>query len=254
LLSQSKTDEAKDKLDKTGDKTSTTDKKSSDDDDESEESFGSEVAGFFFGLFLKGFGGIFFNIPLGEDFPTQNIYYYKYPYSSADNNSFRNADSGGSVLTQTSFSLGRSFEDPFNSYALASNLNFYGWALKIKYRFVDEFNASNTLQYFSGKLERKSRAFNNMDMGDGLGVDKIKIGNDNYTGLSLGYNLDIFFKYNFSLNFNPNVMFYNGETIPDFITSVNYHKKKYYFGLEYERLNIIGVVFNSLSFRSGLYF
>ncbi|MEJ2055882.1 MAG: hypothetical protein P8X42_18360, partial [Calditrichaceae bacterium] len=198
--------------------------------------------------------GLMFNLPLGEEFQSQAVYYYDYPYCMKNNYGIRTSDQFGIIRTQTGITLGKSYDDVFNSYVLFSNINIKSWAVRLRYKYIDENNASYKLHYFSGKIERKSRTFKNTDMGIGAGIDDIKIGKGHYTGFSMGLNLDIFFKYQFSWNLNPGLMFYSDETITDIVTSINYHRNRYFFGIEYEQLNIIGSKFNSLAFRMGFYY
>jgi hypothetical protein len=255
---QTKTDEAKDRLEDAqsddSDKDDSSDENyDSEDSDEGDSFFGS-IAGWFFETTFKGIGSIILNIPMFTEDTMQTVRYSKYPFSNTDNYKFRSSEALDPLRFQTHFSAGRDSKNTFTSYSFNGNVHFKSWALRLKYRYIDEYKADEKINYYSGKIEGKSRVLPSMDMGVSIGVDDIQIGSDHYSGLSLGYNLELFLFKPVSINFNPNIMFYYSEYVYDTNVGINLHLNRYYLGFEYNNLDIIGVYFISMGIKTGLYF
>ena len=254
---QSKTEEAKEKLDK-GKKES---KKSNDSHDDSEDEE-DDSDGFFDVLFWevsKGFAYISFNLPVSVDEETppasQYVAYNKYPYEYGGNNSFRTSETDGNTFRfQLQFALGHNSIDDMNSQEGRGVAHYKSWAFRLNYKYLKELKAPYPIRNFLFMAERKSMSFSFMDMGFLAGYNLIRIGEDNYNGFAMGYNLEIFPVKPVSVNFNPNITFYETNEIVSWITGINLHVQSYYVGLEYNIFKIAGVEFNHAQLKIGKYF
>ncbi len=267
-ICQTKTEQAKNKLDsaytekKTDREQSSTEKKhkhknSHNEDGSVSSCFGDMIGDIFVEMFKVSFHALL-NIPLSfdEDSPlaAQPVYYNKYPYQDDFAGGIRTTEQYDPLRLQTQISVGRNYLDHLTTLNLDGTLHFYGWATRVGYKYIDEKKAPFGINYFSGKIERKSMAFQFMDMGFSAGFGLIDIDNTGYGGLELGYNLELFPIKAFSLTFNPNIMFYNNRLISNIVTSINYHYRSYYLGAGYTFFAIAGVRFDTIQIRAGKYF
>lgn len=263
LFAQSKTEKAKEAMDEEKKKTEQQDsKKDSDESSDDSEDSGNLLFDLIFSpLFeftIKTSAHLMLNIPITvaeEEWPAQDVSYCAFPYQQDSANSFRTgAGSGSPYLLQTQFGWGENTHDDFYTWSINGVLHYSGWALRARYKYLNEKPAPYAIQLYTMKIERKSRSFSFMDMGFNLGVEDLRLGETDYFGFAIGYNLDIFPFRPFSLNFKPNVMFYQDKQVYSTGISLNVHVQRFYSGIEYELLKVAGVEFSNLQFRIGTYF
>jgi hypothetical protein len=264
VFCQTKTEEAKKRLDndRPRQKTENNEKEKTSDGEEEKDDDGDD---FFWSCLGTGVLNIFkvsthllFNIPYSFDeeapLEAQPVFYNKYPYQDNRNNCFRTYNQGDSLRFQIHFAIGDNFKDHFYTWNVNGIIHFYGWALRSGYKTIDEQGAPSAIKYFSIKIERKSLAFNFMDMGFSAGYGNINISDNNYGGIEFGYNLELFLIRPLSLVINPNIMFYKSHSIKTITAAMNYHYQSYYLGIGYDPLNIAGINFNNFQMRIGKYF
>ncbi|MBT4173738.1 MAG: hypothetical protein HN921_13565 [Bacteroidetes bacterium] len=184
---------------------------------------------------------------------SKKISYFDYPYYSDQNFSYQDTSAQNAILFFSHISFGNSVSSDFVLSSFSSTFHFSRWAIKMRYKYIDEYSAPFPINFISGQFERKIDAFNGVDMGFSIGMDRIALDRNYYDGLTLGYNFELFLFKPVSIVFNPSIMFYENEKITDTYASINYHIKNLVIGFEYNKLNIIGVSFDSFSLKLGLY-
>jgi len=195
---------------------------------------------------------IAFNIPFGDDLQLQPVRYARYPFESGNHIGLR-TETGQELRLEMALAYGQNFNDNFSDLGLRAALHYRGWALRGRFKYVNEEISKYTINYYSAAIERKSKAFEFMDMGISGGYGLMNISDGRYDGFLLGFNLELFIIKPISFFYKPDVLFYKDKTITTTTFGGNVHFTNYYVGLSYEKFKIAGEPFNNFRILLGLY-
>jgi len=259
---ESQTEKAKKELDNAANDSD----QETENNDEDDESCSSSCLGFILDPFFRISVAYLFNLnTIGEysegngtadnGIELENITDQDYPYQSEEYFCFttRNTPTGRCFITDTSASLGTGVDHNLTTVISDVNLHYNGWALRNRYRYLDEENAPYPIHSYHVRIERKSLASNYHDAGVSIGIGNIEINNKNYTGFSLGHNLEIFPFKPLSVSVVGNTMLYKNKQIYEINGDLRLHLHRFSVGAGYDYYSIAGIEFNTIHLKIGLY-
>jgi len=163
VYGQSKTEDAKKKLDKNKNESGKQTDKDNDDDDYGDDYEDDGFTDLLVSEFSLRFFCIGFNIPYlinEEDSASQFVSYNKYPYQQFRNNSFRTSLIENKLYRfQLHFAIGHNSKDNISTQAIRGTAHYKSWALRLNYKYLKELKAPYPIQNVLFMIERKSMTF-----------------------------------------------------------------------------------------------
>lgn len=236
LGAQSRTEEAKDRL-----------------DGKSDVSAVFRTVRVFWHLGADVMPAFFYFQPVYEDEPP--LRYNHYPYQHPRYRGIRNFEEGHRGLWnfQGTFSL------PQTSWAMQQasakiKRNIHYWSLSAGYEYLKEGGAPYPIHQSEFQFERKFRFPSQGDGGVQFGLHTLGLDGDVYAGPNIGLNLEIYPWQPFSIGYNGNITYTTFAEIINNELDVGMHIDATRFFFRYRWLDIGGVKFNTLTAGAGFYF
>ncbi len=249
-FSQTKTEDAKKKLDSQDEETTEAE---TGDNENGFDNFCSEI---FFDLFMEIAGQLAFNYSFAEHQNLQPVYYIQYPYVTGESSGIRTHLPGSNTSFQAGISTGYNYEDELSNFSAGADYHFNGWAVRARIKYLKESGAPYGIYYGLLKIERKAVAFSFLDMGSSMGLGNLRMEGDNYPGFIMGFNLEVFPVKPVSIVFRPGVLFPfdSPSQITDTIIGLNFHFNESYIGIHQNYFSISDIEFTSTNVKFGYYF
>ncbi len=236
LEAQSRTEEAKDRL-----------------DGKSDEHVVIKAARIWWHIGIDVMPTFFYFQPAYEEEPA--LRYNRYPYENPDYSGIRNFNDGRNGLwdLQATFSLPQtSGAMQQGSARIKRNIRY--WSLLAGYEYLKEDGAPYPIHQAELLFERKFRFLPQGDGGFQFGLRTLHLDGDAYPGPDVGLNLEVYPWQPFSIGYNGNWTHTRFAEVINHQLDFNIHIDASRVFFRYRWLDIGGIRFNTLAAGAGFYF